>query len=125
MPYVQPWTFTQAGDWNLSDLFLDGFTFNYVIKAWPTYYSSTLHQNYGANGVGTGQGNTNNVSTQVAGALTGDIAFRYKAFKQVDFSLSIQNIGNRYYVMSPGSSTTSTPTLAMPFNVMGGVRIDW
>ena len=125
LPYVQPWTLTHAGDWNLSDILLDGLTFNYVIKAWPSYYSSTIQQQYGANGVGTGQGNSGNVSSQVTGALTGDIAFNYKAFKQVDFNLSVQNIGDRYYIMSPGSQSSSIPTLAMPFNVMGGVRINW
>ena len=76
LPYVQPWTLTQAGDWNLSDILLDGLTFNYVIKAWPAYYSSTIQQQSGSNGVGTGQGNAStNVSSQVTGALTGDIAF--------------------------------------------------
>jgi len=125
LPYVQPWTLTHAGDWNLSDILLDGLTFNYVIKAWPSYYSSTIQQQYGTNGVGTGQGNSGNVSSQVTGALTGDIAFNYKAFKQVDFNLSVQNIGDRYYIMSPGSQSSSMPTLAMPFNVMGGVRINW
>jgi len=121
LAYVQPWTLTQAGDWNLSDLLLDGLTFNYVVKAWPAYYSSTIQQQYGS----TANYNTNNGSTQVTGALTGDIAFNYKAFKQVDFNLTVQNIGDRYYVMAPGSSSSTVPTLAMPFNVMGGVRITW
>ena len=121
LPYVMPWTITQAGDWNLSDLLLDGLTFNYVIKAWPAYYSSTIQQQYGS----TANYNSNNSSTQATGAVTGDIAFNYKAFKQVDFNLSVQNIGDRYYVQGPGSSSSTVPTLAMPFNVMGGVRVNW
>ena len=121
LPYVQPWTLTQAGNWNLSDLVLEGLKFNYIIKAWPAYYSSFLQQQYGSTGnYNTGGAN----STAVTGALTGDIGLSYHAFKQVQFSLNVQNVGNRYYLQTPSSGSTPGQ-LAMPFNVMAGVRINW
>ena len=120
LPYVMPWTITQTADWNLSDLLLDGLNFNYVIKAWPAYYSSTLQQQYG----NTANWNSSNNSTTVTGALTADLGISYQAFKQVNFTLTAQNVGNRYYMQSP-SSNSSPGTLGMPFNLMGGVRITW
>jgi outer membrane receptor protein involved in Fe transport len=126
MPSVQPLVFTGGGNYNMSEDILQGLSINWLLKAWPTYWSSTLEQQYGVLGTkGTSNYNPGNSSTKISAAAVGDVGMTYQAFPQVKFNLMAQNIGGRYYYAGAVGSTSSTGTIGMPFNVMGGVTITW
>ena len=120
LPNTQPLTITAGGKLDFGD-FVPGLTFNWQLKSWPTYYSSTQQLD-----------GTTNVNGQLvtghqafSAATIGDVALTYQAMKQVTFNLSVQNIGNKYYIGTPTTNAGTSPYLAMPFNVMGGINVNW
>ena len=117
--YVQPLTITAGGSWDMKE-FVPGLAFNWLIKSWPTYYSNTLQQHYGS-----AQYNPQNITSKLGAATIGDLSVSYQATKLIGLSLSVQNIGNKYYIATPSSSTTTIPTLGMPFNMMGGINLSF
>lgn len=119
---VQPMVITAGGKWRMDD-YVEGLSLNWLLKSWGTYYSSTVHQE-----TGNPSNNPNNVSNAISAATVADLGVTYKANKQVELSLMAQNIGNKSYLSpwsNPNVSPTTIPTLGMPFNLMGGVKIDF
>lgn len=116
---VQPYTITVGGDWNAKQL-MNGLSFNWMIKSWPKYYATTLRQQYG-----NSSNNPSNVSAVMDGAVVADIGARYKAAKQLDFTLTAQNISNTSFISYPPTGTTLVPYTGLPLTVMGGFEFNY
>jgi outer membrane receptor protein involved in Fe transport len=116
---VQPYTITAGGDWNARNL-VDGLSFNWMIKSWPKYFATTLRQQYG-----NSSNNPSNVSSVMDGAVVADIGARYKATKQLDFTVTAQNISSSSFVTYPSTSTSMVPYTGLPLTVMGGFEFNY
>jgi len=121
LPNTQPLTITAGGKVDFVD-WVPGLTFNWILKSWPTFYNSTQQ----LNGCQTINGTLVCGQQQLSAATTGDVMLNYQATKEIGINVSVQNIGNKYYLAAaPGTSSSSAPSLGMPFNVMGGINVNW